>query len=114
MSRYIDGDELLRRLTRSEADEGEPFVNFVKKVVEMRINTMPTADTPRWIPVTERLPEKEGYYLVSTDINTYGDGREVALFCKDEDGDYFSCEWSDAESVTAWMELPEPYKEKRE
>lgn len=68
----------------------------------------------RWIPVSERLPEKEGYYLVSTDINNYGDGREVAWFCDDADGKYFSCEWSDYESVTAWMELPEPYKEKTE
>ena len=54
MPRYIDADELLRRLSRDKADEGALFVAFVKKVVEMRIDEMPTADVAevkhgRWI-----------------------------------------------------------------
>ena len=44
MSRYIDADELLKRLSRKEADEGAALVNFVKKVVELRIKAMPTAE----------------------------------------------------------------------
>ena len=65
---------------------------------------------PRWIPVTERLPEKRGEYLVT----------------------YHPCYWDDVESgilvgidtfrgkttwaqrkyqrVTAWMPLPKPYE----
>lgn len=63
-----------------------------------------------WIPVTERLPEKEGMYLV-TSFN----GRpklDVARFYIDEEGlGHFSCNWGGFDYVTAWMmPLPEPYK----
>jgi len=66
-------------------------------------------DIPRWIPVTERLPEEEGLYLV-TCFNERP-RIEVAWFYIDEEGfGYFSCDWSDFDSVTAWMPVPEPYK----
>lgn len=64
----------------------------------------------RWIPVIEKLPEKDGNYLV-----TYTDGgvAEVgsSLYIQRVDGtepywDYFS--------VTAWMPLPKPYKGSKE
>lgn len=64
---------------------------------------------PKWIPVTERLPEEEGLYLV-TCFNERP-RLEVAWFYIDEEGfGYFSCDWSDFDSVTAWMPAPEPYK----
>lgn len=54
---------------------------------------------PRWIPVTERLPEKTGKYLVSVkNGNVY-----AGTFSAYEGA--FNC------AATAWMELPEPYKE---
>ena len=66
------------------------------------------ADTPRWIPVTERLPEEEGQYLVSCDTDY---GVEVGGFYIDEDGErYFSCDWNDPDDIEAWMPLPTPYK----
>ena len=53
----------------------------------------------RWIPVTERLPEKTGKYLVSVkNGNVY-----AGTFSAYEGA--FNC------AATAWMELPEPYKE---
>lgn len=57
------------------------------------------ADT-RWVPVTERLPEKEGLYLIS---------HQSGKIFVDEwiDG----CGWSSFEAITAWMLLPELYKE---
>ncbi len=63
-----------------------------------------------WIPVTERLPEKEDMYLV-TSFN----GRprlDVAWFYVDEEGlGHFSCDLGDFDTVTAWMmPLPTPYK----
>ena len=57
---------------------------------------------PRWIPVTERLPEESNEYLVSTvweDVTT----------------DYFRTDsgWMTFEKkeILAWMPLPESYKE---
>lgn len=52
-----------------------------------------------WIPVTERLPKKTGKYLVTVrNGNVY-----AGTF--DETSGRFQC------AATAWMPLPEPYKE---
>lgn len=64
---------------------------------------------PRWIPVTERLPEKIGNYLVTC----LDGGRQTDLgyWHIDECGEgFWSCNWCDANSVMAWMPLPTPYK----
>lgn len=80
---------------------------------------------PRWIPVTERLPEKKGMYLVHEKaFNKWGGYMNVVCFSPCYDGveehlkgrkmwyDYDS-EWGDFEirNVTHWMPLPEPPKE---
>lgn len=60
----------------------------------------------RWIPVTERVPEDRGYYLVTILAeNGYHRSREVIYF-----GDDFK--WSTTRNVIAWMPLLEPWKEK--
>ena len=61
---------------------------------------------PYWIPVTERLPEVSGCYLVS---GKWGSGKESVGDCEFsvEDG-YFQTAWNF--DVLAWMPLPEPYK----
>ena len=51
----------------------------------------------RWIPCSERLPEKDGEYLTTTedglcDVESYGDG-----------------EWF-YDDVVAWAPLPKPWK----
>ena len=57
----------------------------------------------RWIPCSERLPEEDGMYLISTCMNCI----DTCLFYKDDDG-YL---WVDyEESVIAWMPLPAPYQ----
>ena len=59
------------------------------------------ADIPsaqRWIPCSERLPKKDGYYLTTTCY------RQVYE-------DFWSEDHFDrTEAVIAWMPLPEPYK----
>ena len=72
-----------------------------------------------WIPVTERLPEEDGRYLV-----TFKNGIKVCMVgygsCKRtvlgypighgwyslEEAQYYA-----EDSIIAWMHLPEPYKE---
>ena len=54
-----------------------------------------------WIPVSERLPEEDGCYLVTT-TGTNNDIIDIAYYT---DGI-----WHKASRIKAWMPLPEPYK----
>ena len=61
----------------------------------------------RWIPISERLPDEMGTYLVTLDYKEHGTGVTSLWFHNAEIG------WDlrVADEVTAWMPLPEPYKE---
>ena len=75
------------------------------------INALPSAQPEqRWIPCSERLPEKYGAYIV-TDI--YGDV-EIASFQEhwrhDEEIQAWWLEEYGFIEALAWMPLPEPWK----
>ena len=55
----------------------------------------------KWIPVSERLPEKDDLYLICFDDGEY-------------DLVYFSKGAFSYSGVIAWMPLPEPYKAESE
>lgn len=62
---------------------------------------------PCWIPCSERLPKKEGFYLVTLG---YKHGAETNIrFFKIENGKCYWSLWGN-ENITAWMQKPEPYK----
>ena len=78
------------------------------------IDAIPAADVverPRWIPVTERLPEKSGNYLTA-----FGDGTAMAVNEFMHPRDWLTKEGRKANpngkwywgGVTHWMSLPEP------
>lgn len=61
-----------------------------------------------WIPVTERLPEKEGTYLTTIDeyimtSSYFPNCKHGSKWCPD---DVIA-----SDNILAWMPLPEPYKE---
>lgn len=66
-------------------------------------------EQPKWIPVEDRLPDKEGRYLVC-------DGGDVLEACFSLTGQLRRPEWSttdcyeseDLDHVTHWMPLPNP------
>ena len=65
-----------------------------------------TPQKPKWIPVTERLPKEEGFYLVTRRITD-----DVATFIfrrTPTSKDYWK------RCATAWMPLPQPYKAESE
>ena len=68
---------------------------------------------PKWIPCSERLPEKGVSVLVS--VKWYEDDEEVCIAKRFDDG-YLIDDYglSYAEKVQAWMPLPEPYKEQKD
>lgn len=80
------------------------------------LNYLYKTEVPRWISVTERLPEKYiGEWLCYTDdgkimilpYDTPGDGsKECVFYAWDDDGYSYQ-----TFNVTHWMPLPEPPKE---
>lgn len=65
------------------------------------------ADALKWIPVTDRLPEKKGSYLTyNSKDRSPNHSIHIAQFIQDDD--YWKCVWENC--VTHWMPLPEPPK----
>lgn len=62
-------------------------------------------EEPQWIPCGERLPEEDGYYLM-TNSKWGAPWREITLWVTDG--------WSSDNKPIAWMPLPKPYEERRE
>lgn len=128
--RPIDADALLRRVERwrdmicDTYGKNDEYANCLAEVV-MKIEDAPTAE-PRWIPVTERLPENFEEVNV-TWVNTaikdkYFNGTAVfyngrwfwySSVCRDYLLEYGECpidEIDEMIKIIAWMPLPEPWK----
>ena len=73
------------------------------------------ADATKWIPVSERLPEEDGRYLVLTPGYILGgDDYNVWLIWYRPQGGFYDIDpqWGDMpmDDVTHWMPLPEAPK----
>ena len=76
---------------------------------------------PHWIPVTERLPDKHGAYIVCYSDFRHGIyyGRVIAVAWFDVEDTWLKYRYADnartfpprLHHVIAWIPLPEPYKE---
>ncbi len=68
-----------------------------------------------WIPVSERLPEEDGQYLITVKYKPEADYENIYA----EHGEWNDGKWDmfcfghcgEIEDIIAWMPLPEPYKE---
>ena len=69
---------------------------------------LPETSKTGWIPVSERLPEKDGEYLVTVQCSIAGH--------KHIDTCFFTGKVNGFErfGIVAWMPLPEPYKAESE
>lgn len=104
--RLIDADAISYESIDS-CDTGRHEHYYGTGIIAVRkedIDAMPTIHSePHWIPVTERLPEKFDYYLVS--------GINSVWFARYENGRFLGILSGHAlDTVIAWMPLPEPYK----
>lgn len=96
--RMIDADALYETLCHIwDRSDSEKF----EQAVFESIANAPTVEVPTWISCSDRLPEEDGYYLVS------------------EDDGNIEVEWYDNTGwgycgVIAWMPLPQPYRAESE
>lgn len=92
--RTLDADALYETLCHIwDRSDSEEFENAVFE----SIANAPTVEVPTWIPVSDRLPEKDGYYLVSED-----DGNIEVEWYDNTGWGYYG--------VIAWMFLPPVYR----
>ena len=121
MARLIDADALMGKLRRMPKFEKTDFDKTMLYVEKSIIDAMPTVTDnnvgSKWIPVTERLPEK------TIDVLLWFGGKyknmavgfwhgceecEAVYWCAyTDDGFYTDCDYK----PTHWMPLPEPPKE---
>lgn len=77
------------------------------EALELAIKTLEGRPTGKWIPVSERLPEKMGSYLVTLEYKEHGTGVTTLWY----HGEGIGWDLRVADVVIAWMPLPQPYKE---
>ena len=65
-----------------------------------------------WIPVEERLPEKDGFYIATMDGEVAGQEDPFTGLAEFENGKWIDDE-DDYRCVIAWRPLPEPYHPER-
>lgn len=129
--KFINAEQFVDKYGDWYTEEGTEtgFIGTIKYLVEK----MPAADIPRWIPVTERLPEttdpvnitwvnrKPSRYnehikdkpFVATGHYCNGRWYWFSAVCQDYLNEYGDCEMDRIDSaieVIAWMPLPTPYK----
>lgn len=73
----------------------------------LALKNVPSAEPERrWIPISEKLPDKEGWYLVTDDS-----GGVLWLEVEHYDPEVGLTPFCTVQNPVAWMLLPEPYKE---
>lgn len=76
---------------------------------EMAIDALKKQEQERWIPVTERLPEENGRYIICYEDTTtfldYFNGKWFFPLGKHA----MACE--ETGTIVAWRPLPEPFRE---
>ena len=94
--------DLISRQAAIDATWFEPsYTDPLNVLTEVRDRLKALPSAQQWIPCSERLPEREGWYLISLGEKTYG-GADVDMYCKG---------WVKyGTHVLAWMPLPDPYQ----
>lgn len=102
-------EEAISWLVSLTEHEGEDIPIYDTDVEALNMAIKALEQEPRWVPVTERLPEESDDYLVTNgDVDV-----ETAYFAHPKDYAISNGEWREIwyeDDVIAWMPLPQPYK----
>ena len=95
---------------------GTPLPKGHGRLVDANGKPLPNS---MWIPVSERLPEENGQYLITVKYKHINDNYEDIYA---EHGEWMDGKWDmfcfghcgQVETILAWMPLPQPYKAESE
>jgi len=93
--------DVVRKCSVKEVTPAYMLINKAEVMTELMM--LPPAQ-PRWIPMKERRPEKDGRYLCTFQ------GKAVHI-CMYLNGGFRLYGENKDNLITAWMPLPEPYRE---
>ena len=104
-------DEYLANYQKT-AEKYRQIADWLKELKQLKEQT-------RWIPVSERLPEEDGQYLITVKYKHVNDSYEDVYA---EHGEWHDGRWDmfcfghcgEVEEIIAWMPLPAPYKPQAE
>ena len=111
--RQIDADALKRKLQKIGINAWKKQITasvetILNQVIDI-VDALPTVNTvPQWIPCSKKLPKEADEYLITLK-DRHGDTyvKKTMYFPDDE----LWWDISPFETVTAWMPVPEPYRE---
>lgn len=99
-------DTNLDKLIIGGAENVKSVEQYLNGVID-KITQLPIKESG-WIPCSERLPSKEGNYLVTDDAGGIKTVDTDTLMHYDVDGKPF---WCYSQNAIAWRELPVPFGE---
>lgn len=95
----------------SDSDKKE--LESLECIIKVLENGIPYEPKDEWIPVSERLPEKRGVYIVTEKVFSLDDREHKGRYnTMVEQVEYCNGKWQRASffEVIAWRPLPEPYQ----
>ena len=119
-------DDLISRRAAIDAIENTDCELSADAWDELTDALMQLPSAQRWIPVSERLPEVNGRYLVTRGLNACGAMWNRVYLINYSDlmglkseriwwnGNVGKSDFERIDDVTAWMPLPKPYKKEKD
>jgi len=101
----MDNEELRKLRIMAIIDKGtsgKVILRLLDEIGALQARIAELEAERRWIPCSERMPDKNGWYLVMIANEWYDVSSD---YCAKIGGEVY---WSDKSSITHWMPLPDP------